>query len=219
MDPSHRFCRYVYAGAAILAAAMCSQAMTPALAADSYSEDAVKAAYLYRFTGYVNWPDDRPSNVPFTIAVVGSPGVARELRRLLPGHLINNQAAQVREISASGEANGARILYVGAGHADFLRSLVAPPGGRSMLLVSDEQGGLNAGSALNFLTIDRNVRFEVSLTAADRWGVKVSSELLGVAVRVLGSRRQSQGRPAPSVPAVACVDSRRPGELRQGRAA
>ncbi len=69
-----------------------------------------------------------------------------------------------------------------------------------MLLVTDEEGGLNAGSALNFLTIDRNVRFEVSLTSADRWGLKVSSELLGVAVRVLGSRRQSQlGHPIPKL--------------------
>lgn len=44
---------------------------------------------------------------------------------------------------------------------------------------------------LNFLTIDRNVRFEVSLTAAERWGLKISSELLGVAIRVQGSGRQS----------------------------
>jgi hypothetical protein len=218
MDASQRFCRYVYAGVAICAAAICSQAMTPALAAGSYSEDAVKAAYLYRFAGYVNWPDDRPSGVPFTIGVVGSPGVARELRRLLPGHSINSQAVQVREISAPGELNGARILYVGAGHADFLRSLVPPPGGHSMLLVTDEEGGLNAGSALNFLTIDRNVRFEVSLTAADRWGLRVSSELLGVAVRVLGSRRQSQvDHPIPSVPAVVRAEMRGPDDLRQGR--
>src|SRR5208282_6289250 len=61
----------------------------------------------------------------------------------------------------------------------------------AMLLVSDEEGALSAGSTLNFLTIDRNVRFEVSLTSADRWGLKISSELLGVAIRVLGSGRQS----------------------------
>jgi len=59
------------------------------------------------------------------------------------------------------------------------------------LLVTDEEGGLNAGSSLNFLTIDQRVRFEISLAAADRSGLKISAELLGVAVRVRGGAKQS----------------------------
>ncbi len=59
-----------------------------------------------------------------------------------------------------------------------------------MLLVTDEEEGLEVGSVVNFLTIDRNVRFEVSLLAADHWGLKISSALLGVAIRVQGARRR-----------------------------
>jgi YfiR/HmsC-like len=191
MDASQRFCRYVRAGAAILATAMVSAAVTPAYPAEPYTEDAVKAAYLYRFAGYVNWPEGHAADAPFVIDVLRSPGVARELRRLLPGHSINGRAAQVREISGIHELGGAEILFVGAGHAEVLRSLAPSSNLPPVLLVTDEQGGLNAGSALNFLTIDRNVRFEVSLTTADRWGLRISSELLGVAVRVQGGRRQS----------------------------
>jgi len=190
MDAAQHFCRIVQAGAAILAAAMVLPA-SPAHAADAYPEDAIKAAYLYRFAGYVNWPEQRRADGPFIIDVVGSPGVARELRRLLPGHLVDNRVAQVREIINLRDLGGAQILFVGAGHADFLRALKPAPDLAPLLLVSDEEGGLNAGSELNFLTIDRNVRFEVSLTAADRWGLKISSDLLGVAVRVRGSRHQS----------------------------
>ena len=91
----------------------------------------------------------------------------------------------------------AQMVYVGAGRAHLLRSLVPVPGRASMLLVTDEEEGLTAGSTLNFLTVDRNVRFEVSLTAADRWGLKISSELLGVAIRVQGSKHQSAGRERP----------------------
>src|SRR5271170_812446 len=97
MDAAQHFCRIVQAGAAILAAAMVLPA-SPAHAADAYPEDAIKAAYLYRFAGYVNWPEQRRADGPFIIDVVGSPGVARELRRLLPGHLVDNRVAQVREI-------------------------------------------------------------------------------------------------------------------------
>jgi hypothetical protein len=47
------------------------------------------------------------------------------------------------------------------------------------------------GSVLNFVIVDKRVRFEISLTAAERAGLKISSELLSVAVRVHGGRRQS----------------------------
>ena len=57
--------------------------------------------------------------------------------------------------------------------------------------VTDEDDGLNQGSVLNFVTVNRRVRFEVSLTAADRLRLKISSELLAVAVRVRGAPRHS----------------------------
>jgi len=200
MNVARRICRDLTASAAML----CLSALSALLAlfvlgnradaTDSYSEDSVKAAYLYRFSGYINWPDDGDLDAPFVIDVLGSPGVARELRRLLPQHFGSRRATQVREVSGNRDLGRAQIVYVAAGHSSFLRSLTPSPQLPAMLLVSDEAGGLGAGSVLNFLTIDRNVRFEVSLTAADRWGLKISSELLGVAIRVLGGDRQSHVR-------------------------
>jgi hypothetical protein len=164
----------------------------PAPAAETYPEDAVKAAYLFRFAGYVSWPDELPRDTPFTIAVLGSPGVAQELRKLLPGHLIDNRPVQVREITGERDLGRPQILYAATGRAEELRRMFPSTGLQSTLLVTDEQGGLDAGSALNFLTVDRRVRFEVSLTAADRSGLKISAELLGVAVRVHGAAKQTR---------------------------
>jgi hypothetical protein len=199
MDIARRLGRTAAAGTVFGILAM-STLVPPLFAADAYSEDAIKAAYLYRFAGYVHWPEPGPSNAPFTIDVLGSPGIAKELRRLLPGHLINNRSPQVREITGTRDLGTAQMVYVGAGRAHLLRSLVPVPGRASMLLVTDEEEGLTAGSTLNFLTVDRSVRFEVSLTAADRWGLKISSELLGVALRVQGSQRQQKGASAHSRP-------------------
>jgi hypothetical protein len=192
MDMVHRLGRAVAATAVTLGLLAMSALLSPLFAADAHSEDAVKAAYLYRFAGYVDWPEPGPSNTPFIIDVLGSPGVARELRRLLTGHLINSRAAQVREITGARGFGAAQMVYVAAGRAHLIRSLAPGPSHPSMLLVTDEAEGLNAGSTLNFLTVDRNVRFEVSLTAADRWGLKISSELLGVAIRVRGGKHQSE---------------------------
>jgi hypothetical protein len=189
MDAVHPIARSISAAAATVSL-LAMSLFSPALAAE-HTEDAVKAAYLYRFAGYINWPERGSVETPFTIDVLGAPGIARELRHLLPGHPINGQVAQVREISGNRDLGNAQIVYIAAGHADLVRTLLPRSSGASMLLVTDEDGGLSAGSALNFLTIDRNVRFEVSLSAAERWGLKISSELLGVAIRVQGRTGQS----------------------------
>jgi hypothetical protein len=162
--------------------------MDLARADEAYSRDEVIAAYLYRFTNYIDWPQQARGG--FVIDVYGDPGVARALRRLLPGHPIHNEIAEVREIRSVRDLGDPQMMYVGEAHADFLRA-VASDAGRHMLVVTNEAQGLDVGSALNFVTVDKRVRFEVSLTAADRAGIKISSELLSVAIRVHGGRRQS----------------------------
>ena len=137
MDIARRLGRTAAAGTVFGILAM-STLVPPLFAADVYSEDAIKAAYLYRFAGYVNWPEPGPGTAPFTIDVLGSPGIAKELRRLLPGHLINNRSPQVREITGMRDLGTAQMVYVGAGRAHQLRSLVPVPGRAAMLLVTDE---------------------------------------------------------------------------------
>ena len=162
--------------------------MLAAQADESYSRDEVIAAYLYRFTNYIDWPQRAGGG--FVIDVYGDPGVARALRRLLPEHPIHNEIAEVREVGSARDLGDPQILYVGEAHADFLRAVVSDAG-RHVLMVTNEAQGLDLGSALNFVTVDKRVRFEVSLTAAERAGIKISSELLSVALRVHGGRRQS----------------------------
>jgi hypothetical protein len=167
-------------------------AMSPAArvagAAESYSEDAVKAAFLYRFTGYVDWPAQAAADPQFTIAVLDADGVAAELGRLLQNRQIQNRPAQVRSIRNLRELDGAQMLYIGGSHRDDLRRLIARVAGRPVLVVTSADGGLDAGSSVNFLLIDQRVRFEISLDAAQGSGLRVASELLAVAIRVRGRR-------------------------------
>jgi hypothetical protein len=172
----------------LLAATLC---LEPAPVAAEYSQDAVKAAYLFRFAGYVDWPGAADPTKPFVIAVVDAPAVARELRRLAPGHQINNRFVDVVEANRLADVDRPAILFIGGGHAELLRPALSALAAKSALVVADEEGGLDDGATLNFVTLDRRVRFEVSLTAADRAHLKISAELLAVAVRVTGGGRQS----------------------------
>jgi hypothetical protein len=154
-----------------------------------YSEEAVKAVYLLRFSHYVEWPQGSADNPPFVFAVLEAPGVARELRRILPANPIRGQTALVKEVTRIQDAEGARILFIGSGHSQSLHATAGATG--PMLVVTEDPQGLDAGSTLNFVLVDQRVRFEVSLTAAERAGIKVSSDLLSVAIRVRGGQRQS----------------------------
>ena len=179
-----------------------------AVAAESYSEDAVKAAFLYRFTGYVEWPPGALAGAPFTIAVLDADGVATELARLLQTHQVQNQGAQVRSIKSIREFNNAQMLYIGATHREDLRRVIGAVAGRPVLIVTSEEDGLDAGSTVNFLLIDQRVRFEISVDAAQSVGLKVASELLAVALRVRGRRVFSEAgcdEPALSANAVPCI--------------
>jgi hypothetical protein len=158
-------------------------AATPVLSAPPYSEDSVKAAYLYRFTQYIEWPDAATSG-SFTIAVLEAPDVAAELRRILPNHRIKNSSAQVREISRMQDLGSAQMLYIGAAQIDRVRNVIAQLTARPVLVVTDAERGLAAGSVVNFVMLEHRVRFEVSLAAADRSRLRISAELLGVATRV-----------------------------------
>ena len=158
----------------------------PLFSADLHDEEEVEAAFLYRFAGYVDWPPEAVSSPDFTIAVLGSDGIVQQLQRILPTHPLKNRPAQVRQIAGLGELRDAQILFVGPQFNDQLKSVIARVATRPVLVVTASDHGLDDGSCVNFLFVDRRVRFEVSLTAADHLGLKVSSELLSVAVRVQG---------------------------------
>lgn len=164
---------------------------TPAVAAD-YSDEAVKAAYLFRFAAYVDWPQHDPAKNEFIIAVLDAPGIARQLTSLAQTHLINNRRVEVRELQSVRDLRDPDILFVGAGQAASLHAWKPSSPAGSTLVVTDEEDGLKNGGMLNFLVIDHRVRFEVSLTAAAQAHLTISSELLAVAVRVFGVPKQSR---------------------------
>ena len=153
------------------------------------SEAAVKAALLYKFASYVEWPAEAlggPGS-PFVIAVSGSEEVAAELEQLVKGRPIFNRPVTVRRMKEGEAVSGMHMLFVAGPDAARVRAASRGARSRSALLVSEAVGGLEAGSVINFVATDDRVGFEVSIEAAERSGLKVSSRMLGVARRVLAA--------------------------------
>jgi len=178
---------------ATLIGALCVAVLVsgPIFCADLHDEQEVEAAFLYRFAGYVEWPPEALAGQDFTIAVLGSDNIVQELQRILPHHSLKNRPARVRQIRGLDELRDAQILFVGPEFNAQLKSMISAVANRPVLVVTASDHGLDDGSCVNFLFVDRRVRFEVSLTSADHVGLRVSSELLSVAVRVQGRNSHS----------------------------
>jgi len=186
----------VTAGAARLPALfmlMFCTVVSGALSADDavFSADAVKAAFLHRFASYVEWPDSAASSQAFVIAVAGDEEVAAQLEKLLPGMTVRGRPAELRRLSRAEELESVSILYIGPDALKRTRALRMAAARLPILIVTDDEHGFEAGGVINFIEVNRNVRFEISLVAADRGGLKIDSALLSVAARV---ERRPQSR-------------------------
>jgi hypothetical protein len=180
-------CLVLTAGSAPGAAQQIAPPAAPRASA-IYSEAEVKAAFLYRFGTYVQWPAD-PSGEdrPLTIAVLGAPRVASQLEALLPGRKIQGRALQARRLARIQDVGDAAIVYIGAEYNGRLAEILSATAGRPMLVVTDAPDGLDRGAMVNFQVVDERVRFEISLVRAQDAGLSLSSRLLSAALRVVTS--------------------------------
>ena len=168
---------------ALLLAGALAQAQDP-----QYSEAEVKAAFLYHFGTYVQWPPSTRDGGPITIAVLGAGAVVDQLRAFLPGRRIQGRAVEVRPLARIEDLGDDEVLFIGGDRNGNLDALIEAVGKRPVLLVTDAPDGLRRGAIVNFQVVDRRVRFEISVPHAEEAGLMLSSRLLSAALRVETSR-------------------------------
>jgi hypothetical protein len=159
----------------------------PAFGAE-FAADAVKATYLFRFASYVTWPEAARLDTEFVIGVVGAEEVLVHLERLLAGMSVGGKPARARRVNQASDLPGVHILYVGPRVFRGSRPLRELAMSRPILIVTDVRDGFAGGGVINFIEVNRNLRFEISLDAAERCGLRIDSALLSVAARVEGRR-------------------------------
>jgi hypothetical protein len=150
------------------------------------TENQVKAAFLYKFAAYVEWPEAAfaRADTPITIGVVGDEALAAELEQVVAGRTVNDRRTTVRRVRAGETLAGVHILFIGNSESARLSQIVQAALQRSVLTVTESEGALAQGSVINFVIADRRVRFEISLQSAERGKLKLSSRLLAVATQV-----------------------------------
>ncbi|MGA3205028.1 MAG: YfiR family protein [Bryobacteraceae bacterium] len=162
-------------GRAILSAiAVVLLAIRPAqVVAQDRLEYQVKAAFLFNFLKFVEWPP-AAGDTPWVIGVLGHDPFGEVLDQTVKGKIVNGRPVQVRRFSRVGDVKDCNILFIGG--ADFGRiGIPALPG---MLTVGEAPGFLKSGGIINFYIEDNRVHFEIRPTVARSAGLRVSSQLL-----------------------------------------
>jgi hypothetical protein len=150
-------------------------------------ESAVKAAYLYRFAGFVEWPPapQRRPDEPLVIGVLGDDVVAADLEQVVAGRTVEARPVVARRLREGEPVAGVHVLLLGVMREPRLREVItAVPG--PVLVVTQQEGGLRAGGVLNFSSEGGRVRFSASLASAVLRNLKLSARLLAVAQTVEG---------------------------------
>jgi hypothetical protein len=149
------------------------------------SEYDVKAAFLFKFTKFVEWPVTAFAgpDAPFVIGIVGHDPFEGGLDRLIEGNTTGNRRLEVRHLNASDTAalRSCQMIFVSASEQRRLPSILTALQGRPVLVVGESEGFASAGGMLGFALRESHLGIEINSAAARQARLKISSQLLNLA--------------------------------------
>ena len=147
-------------------------------------EYAIKAAYLYQFARYVEWPPGAfaNENAPLIIGVLGTDPFDGILETIARTKRIEGRPIVVRRIASTADYTPCHILFICSSIGPEERTAVIQKArGSPVLLVGEEPGFAEQGGTINFFMDQNKIRFEINAEAAKQDRLKISSKLLSLA--------------------------------------
>jgi len=169
----------------VLLALACAGA-TVARGQDAELEYRVKAAFLYNFISFVEWPTNKlaGSDKEVLVGCLPDDPAAPILARSLEGKVADGRHIKLVILKEGTESNGCHLLFLGRTHASHVDEVLARLKNAPVLTVSEVEDFGQRGGMINFVRHERTFRFEVNLAAAERAGLRISSKLASMATVV-----------------------------------
>jgi hypothetical protein len=147
------------------------------------SEYEVKAAFLYNFAKFVEWPADTypDPNAPIRLCVLGEDPFGRILDHAVLDKTVNGRRLMILRSRQVQELRDCHILFISASEKKRLPEIFAALQGSNVLSVGDTEQFAELGGAIQFTLQDNRVRLTINLDAAERARLKISSKLLSLA--------------------------------------
>lgn len=155
------------------------------------NEYALKAAFLHKFTGFIDWPPAAfPSPAaPFVIAIVGDDPFGPAIDSVLAGQRVGGRPVLVRRETDGAVPPECHLVFVGERDAARREALLEKLAERPVLTIGEAEGFLEAGGTIRLVLAGGRVRFEVNHRVAEKSGLKISSKLLALALRVIVGKK------------------------------
>jgi len=147
------------------------------------TEYQIKAAFLYNFAKFVEWPATalRDPGAPIIVAVLGEDPFGADLEQTLNGKSAGGRRVLVRRFKGVRDLEFCHILFISPSEKEHLRETLRALKNSNILTVGESDGFARLGGMINFIPEENRVRFEINIDAADRAGLKISSKLLKLA--------------------------------------
>ncbi len=161
------------------------------LRAEPTREFQVKAAFLYNFAQFVEWPPDAfaSADSPFVIGVLGMDPFGDFLDELVRGEKVNGRPLEVRRYRWVGEVENCHVLFISGSEGRNVDQIAGALRGRSILSVCDWDGLEDHGAVIRFVMEHSRVRLRINLDAARAAGLTISSKLLRSAEAVTQNKQ------------------------------
>ncbi|GFO70484.1 hypothetical protein GMLC_40630 [Geomonas limicola] len=156
----------------------------PVRAAGS-AEYQVKAAFLYNFLKFVEWPSDSTtSSGSLTLGILGKDPFGEAIEEVR-GKTAKGRRIAVVHLRTPEEARDCDLLFISASERGRLAQILKTVQNYRVLTVADQEGFCQAGGMINLVSVKNRVGFEVNMAAATRVRLRISSQLLKLARQVL----------------------------------
>jgi hypothetical protein len=144
----------------------------------------VKAAFLFNFVKFVEWPADAfaGERTPVTICVYGNDPFGRALDSVVQGERVGERGLVVERPDALDDLDACHVLFVASSEKNRLAGVLARVKDAPILTVGDTEGFLRAGGIINFVLEGSKVRFLIDPEAAEESGLRISSKLMRLAL-------------------------------------
>jgi hypothetical protein len=142
----------------------------------------IKAAYIYNFINYIDWPENAfpaPGGT-ITIGVVGENPFGTALD-VLNGKQIKGRTLALKQITDTKDLDQCQIVFISSSEKARVPELLGKLKDSRVLTVSEIDGFAQEGGIINFISEHNKVRFEINPDAAHRLGLNISSDLLKLA--------------------------------------
>jgi len=156
------------------------------------SEYEVKAAFLFHFSQFVDWPDGtfQEADSPLVYCTIGTDPFHGALEASLIGKKMSGHEYQVRHARQISEIQGCHVLFIGEGENGHLTSVLANVKGSPVLTVGESERFVKDGGMIGFFLEENKIRFEINLESAEKAQLRISAKLLALAKTVIGKPRR-----------------------------